>query len=79
MNVLVYTSDLGSQDPRLADMAIGDEFIRRYSKYGMIVRGGYEYASIQRVSDGHIFRVRADKLNDHFELKRTEPKNDSSL
>lgn len=70
MNVLVYTSDLGSQDPRLADMQVGDEFIRRYSKYGgSYIRGGYEYATLQRVSDGHIFRVRVEKLNDHFELK----------
>jgi len=78
MNVLVYASDMGSQDPRLADMQVGEEYIRRYSKYGgLYLRGGYEYATLQRVSDGRVFRVRAEKLNDHFELKREE--NESSL
>lgn len=75
MNVLVYASDMGSQDPRLADMQVGEEYILWSSRSGgSYIRDGYEYKTLRRTSDGRFFRVRAEKLNDHFELK-----NDSSL
>ena len=74
MDVLVYASDMGSLDHRLDDMSIGDEFIRHFSRYSHdILPGGYEYATLQRLSDGHVFRVRMEKLVEHFVVK-----NDSS-
>lgn len=70
MNVLVYSKDLCSQDERLASMRVGDRFVRHFNKYGReIANGGYEYATLMRLDDGRLFKVRLDKLDEHFEIE----------
>ncbi len=70
MDILVYSSDMGSLDQRLSDMSVGDRFVRHFSRYGRdIVSGGYEYATLMRIGDGRVFRVRMDKLVDHFTIE----------
>lgn len=51
-------------DPRLADLAIGDEFIW----VGWLVENYYEYDVLLRTSDGRRFKVRRDVVSsDAFE------------
>lgn len=70
MDVLIYASDMGSLDHRLADLHIGDRFIRHFNRYDHGIRpGGYEYASLLRISDGRPFMVRMDKLEQFFEVE----------
>lgn len=74
MDVMVYASDMGSQDPRLEDMRVGEEYVLWHSRSWSSIMCGYEYKTLRRVSDGRFFRVRAEKVAEHFDLK-----NDSSL
>lgn len=79
MVIVTYKKDMGSLDPRLADISVGDKFIRRLNRYSWSnITNGYEYVTLQRLADGRYFNVRMEKYLDFFEIDEPKVENDSS-
>lgn len=63
--MLRCSSQIVTCDPRLSTLMVGDELVNMHKT---VIRDMHEYVTLMRVTDGHVFEVRVERLEDSFEL-----------